>query len=217
MRKCYISFESVIGTGKTVLTEKLSNHLQSETMYEIVEENPFLEKFYQDPEHWSFQTECFFLCNRYMQLKKIKKMLEEDKKIVSDYHILKNLIFAQITLEKEELKKYKKLFKIMVEDFELPNIIIYSEASLKEIQRRINKRGREMEKEISPDYLNKLIEAYKKVMNPENIQKYYPGTQLIKIDADKIDFIKQPKRLEDLYEMVNNAKEDQHLLYQELN
>lgn len=217
MRNCYISFESVIGTGKTYLTNKLSGHLGSETMYEIVEENPFLEKFYQDPEHWSFQTECFFLCNRYMQLKKVTNMLEEGKVVVSDYHILKNLIFAQLTLGGEELDKYKKMYATMIEGFKVPNIIIYSEAGLEEIQRRINKRGRLMEKNLSPEYLTNLIDSYKKVMDPDNIQKHYPGTQLIKINADNVDFCKSPERLNDLYKLVDKTKEDKSLLYQELN
>lgn len=217
MKGKFIAIEGVMGTGKTTLTRFISEHLSSETMYEIVEENPFLEKFYRDPEHWAFQTEAFFLCNRYMQLKQIRSHLEQGNMLVSDYHIMKNLIFAELTLNGEELKKYRNMYNMMIDGFPYPDIIVYSEASLKEILRRINLRGRKMEKDISHQYIENLINAYKNKMNSEILDTYYPGTQLIKINADKIDFYRTPEKLTELYNLIKVAVNDKSVKYQELN
>lgn len=203
----YIVFEGVMGTGKTTLTKMLSSKLGYKTMFEIVEENPFLEKFYQDPEHWSFQTECFFLCNRYMQLKQVRDMLEDGKNVIGDYHIMKNLIFAGITLKGEELEKYKDLYHTMLEGFKLPDIIVYSEASLEEVKRRIGLRGRKMEQDIEDSYLLDLINAYKEQMDVENLMEKYPGTKLIKIDSDSIDFYETPEKLNCLQQSILKAKQ----------
>lgn len=212
----YISFEGVPAAGKSYLTEMVSNHLESQTMFEIVEENPFLEKFYQDPEHWSFQTEIYFLANRYMQLKQVNGMLNNNEIVVSDYHILKNLIFAEINLVGEELKKYRQLFNVMIDGFAMPNIIVYVDAEIDEISRRIKIRNREIEKDISTEYLEKLIQSYKKVLSPSNVEKYYPGTKLIRIDANRVDFIKDKNRLPELYDLINNALYSNGFMYQEM-
>lgn len=212
----YIAFEGVMGTGKTTLTKFVAEHLKAKTMYEIVEENPFLEKFYKDPKHWSLQTEVFFLCNRYMQLKKIQEELNKKNLIIGDYHIMKNLIFAEITLEGEELKKYRQLYNVMIDGFNYPDIVVYSEASANEILRRIRIRGRNMEKDIDKVYIENLIELYKDKMSLENLRKHYPGTQLIKINADKIDFYKDPGRIEDLYRLIDIAIGDNSVIFQVL-
>ena len=216
MRGKYIALEGVMGTGKTTLTKFISEHLQSSTMYEIVEENPFLEKFYQDPDHWSFQTECFFLCNRYMQLKQIVDRLDSGKPLIGDYHVMKNLIFAELTLKGDELIKYRELYNVMIDGFPYPDIIVYSEAELDEILRRINLRGRKIEKDISPDYIYNLINSYKKKMDLKNLEKFYPGTQLIKINADKVDFFREPSKLNELYKLIDNAINDENIKFQEL-
>src|SRR5690625_3001458 len=92
----FIAIEGPIGVGKTSLAKKIATHFGFELLTEIVEENPFLGKFYDNIEEWSFQTEMFFLCNRYKQLEDIEKdYLQKKKPVVSDYHVLKNMIFAK--------------------------------------------------------------------------------------------------------------------------
>jgi deoxyguanosine kinase len=213
----FFAIDGCIGVGKTTITKFISEKFGMETMFEIVEENPFLEKFYNDPKHWAFQTETFFLCNRYKQLQEVMKSIQSGKNLVSDYHISKNLIFASLNLSEEENKKYKKLFNVFIEGFTHPNIIIYSEASLEEILRRIKLRGRIIEKGIDPNYLSDLINSYKKVMNFKNLEKRYPGVQMIKINANKVDFVENPERLECLYNAVCKAMTDRELKYQEIN
>lgn len=212
----YIACEGVIGTGKTTITNFLSEYLKTNVLYEIVEENPFLEKFYQDPEFWSFQTECFFLCNRYSQLKQVKEDVSSGNTVIGDYHIMKNLIFAELNLKDEELAKYKDLYKTMVSGFDYPDIIVYSDASLEETMRRIRLRDRSIEKNIDEKYIESLVHSYKEKMKIENILKEYPGTQLIKIHSDSVDFFKTPERLHELYKKVSNAIEDPTLIFQEL-
>lgn len=218
--KKYISCEGCIGVGKTTLTNAILEHLEksvnTKPIFEIVNENPFLEKFYEDPEHWGFQTESYFLINRYMQLKKVKNMIENGNTVVSDYHILKNLIFAELNLKGDELKKYRKLYNTMIDGFKLPDIIIYSDIGIEEVVRRINLRGREMEKDISKDYLQKLIDMYKSVMDLEKLEYHYPGTQLIKVDADKVNFFKNPVKFDELFRLVDNALKDENIKFQEL-
>lgn len=103
----FITVEGPIGVGKTSLAKALSNHFQFSLLKEIVDENPFLGKFYNNIEEWSFQTEMFFLCNRYKQLEDIQaKYLAQEKSVVADYHIFKNLIFAQRTLKDQQYDKY---------------------------------------------------------------------------------------------------------------
>ena len=99
----FITVEGPIGVGKTSLSKAIADANKFQLLKEIVDENPFLNKFYEDIEEWSFQTEMFFLCNRYKQLSDIqKKYIANQEPVVADYHIFKNLIFAKRTLPAEE-------------------------------------------------------------------------------------------------------------------
>ena len=106
-----------------------------------------LGKFYEDIDEWSFQTEMFFLCNRYKQLEDINiKYLNQRKPVVADYHIFKNLIFASRTLKDSQYDKYMQIYRILTQDMPVPNVIVYLTASLETLQKRIAMRGREFEK-----------------------------------------------------------------------
>ena len=106
-----------------------------------------LGKFYEDIDEWSFQTEMFFLCNRYKQLEDINiKYLNQRKPVVADYHIFKNVIFASRTLKDSQYDKYMQIYRILTQDMPVPNVIVYLTASLETLQKRIAMRGREFEK-----------------------------------------------------------------------
>lgn len=124
---------------------------------EIIDENPFLSDFYDDISKWSFQTEMFFLCNRYKQAKDIAKMTQG---VVSDYHIYKNKIFARNTLNDAEFDKFNRIFDILTEDIEMPNMIIFLDADLSILKKRIAKRNRSFEHQIEDDYLLNLKRDY---------------------------------------------------------
>ncbi|WP_121641132.1 deoxynucleoside kinase [Virgibacillus sp. Bac330] len=198
----FIAIEGPIGIGKTSLAEKLSAHFQFQLLKEIVEENPFLGKFYENIEEWSFQTEMFFLCNRFKQLEDIdKQYLRNGKSVVADYHISKNMIFAKRTLPEDKFEKYEKIYHILTADMPVPNMMIYLHASLDTILERIRKRGREMEQHIQASYLEQLAADYEDFMN--QFEKQHPNIPVIRIDGDKVDFICYQQHLNQIMEQVS--------------
>lgn len=200
----FITVEGPIGVGKTSLAKKITEHFQFHFLGEIVDENPFLNKFYNNIEEWSFQTEMFFLCNRYKQLEDIeKKYLSQRAPVVADYHILKNLIFAERTLQEQQLHKYHRIYSVLTEDMPVPNVIIYLTASLETLQKRISMRGREFEKEISSDYLLQLIEDYQATM--KRFIKTHPHVPVLTYNGDDIDFISNPAQLQMILADLNNT------------
>ncbi|CDO04876.1 deoxyguanosine kinase [Oceanobacillus picturae] len=198
----FIAIEGPIGIGKTSLAKKLSVHYDFHLLKEIVEENPFLGKFYDDIDEWSFQTEMFFLCNRFKQLEDIeKKFLNQDKAAVADYHISKNMIFAKRTLQPDKFEKYEQIYHILTRDMPVPNMMIYLHASLDTILERIQMRGRDIEQNIKASYLAQLAQDYEDYMNEFEI--LHPDIPVIRIDGDKIDFVKHQHDLDGIIEQVD--------------
>lgn len=185
----FITVEGPIGIGKTSLARAISEQFQFALLKEIVDENPFLGKFYDDIEEWSFQTEMFFLCNRYKQLGDINEhYLSKNKSVVADYHIMKNLIFAQRTLNEQEYNKYLAIYHILTKDMPKPNVIIYLNASLDTLLKRIKMRGREVEKNISPLYLEQLSLDYEQAMF--QFEQEHPEIPVLRFSGDDLDFVK---------------------------
>ncbi|GKU85283.1 deoxynucleoside kinase [Niallia sp. NCCP-28] len=190
----FITVEGPIGVGKTSLAKLLSEHFQYYLLKEIVEENPFLGKFYENIDEWSFQTEMFFLCNRYKQLNDINAhYLNKKIPVIADYHIMKNLIFAKRSLQEKELSKYVRIYDVLKEDLPTPNIIIYLHASLETIIKRIKKRDRDIEKNISSLYLEQLSSDYDSVM--EDFKKKNPHIPVLTFNGDTLDFVQHNEDL----------------------
>ncbi|QQZ09466.1 deoxynucleoside kinase [Heyndrickxia vini] len=197
----FITVEGPIGIGKTSLAKAISEHFHYHLLKEIVDENPFLEKFYQNIEEWSFQLEMFFLCNRYKQLEDIKNTyLNVNQPVVADYHIFKNLIFAKRTLKEEQYFKYLKIFNILTDGMPQPNIVIYIHASLDTVMKRIKMRGRDFEKNISPDYIKQLSFDYKRFM--EDFIQTHPDIPVLQINGDELDFVKNSYDLNYIIEKI---------------
>lgn len=190
----FITVEGPIGVGKTTLSKEISEHFQYNILREIVDENPFLGKFYEDINEWSFQTEMFFLCNRYKQLEDIKKKyLSNQQPVVADYHIFKNLIFAQRSLQPNQYAKYLNIYDILTNDMPVPNMVIYLHASLDTLMARIKKRGREIEKNISPLYLEQLVNDYHLFM--KEFQLKHPDVKVLEFNGDDLDFVQNKNDL----------------------
>lgn len=200
----FITVEGPIGVGKTSLAKEISTHMQLHLLKEIVDENPFLGKFYEDIDEWSFQTEMFFLCNRYKQLEDINiKYLNQRKPVVADYHIFKNLIFASRTLKDSQYDKYLQIYRILTQDMPVPNVIIYLTASLETLQKRIAMRGREFEKNMDPNYLLQLTKDYETAMDA--FKKDHPEIPVLKFNGDDMDFIKNPDDLNVILSALQNT------------
>lgn len=200
----FITVEGPIGVGKTSLAKAISEKFQYALLKEIVDENPFLGKFYENIEEWSFQTEMFFLCNRYKQLVDINNhYLAQKKPVVADYHIFKNLIFAQRTLNQNEYQKYLKIYDILTGDMPKPNVIIYLNASLETLLDRIELRGREIEKNISPLYLEQLSLDYETAMN--EFERQHPDIPVIRFNGDQLDFVKNEADLMHIFDTLSTS------------
>ncbi|PGZ58680.1 deoxynucleoside kinase [Bacillus cereus] len=200
----FITVEGPIGVGKTSLAKEISTHMQLHLLKEIVDENPFLGKFYEDIDEWSFQTEMFFLCNRYKQLEDINiKYLNQKKPVVADYHIFKNLIFASRTLKDSQYDKYMQIYRILTQDMPVPNVIVYLTASLETLQKRIAMRGREFEKNMDPNYLLQLTKDYETAM--DTFKQDHPDIPVLKFNGDDMDFIKNPDDLNVILSTLQNT------------
>jgi deoxyguanosine kinase len=201
----FITVEGPIGVGKTSLAKAISEHFHFHLLREIVDENPFLDKFYDDIEEWSFQTEMFFLCNRYKQLEDIDKYyISQNKSVVADYHILKNIIFAKRTLKNEQqYNKYLKIYDILTSDMPRPNVVIYLNASLDTLLKRIEKRGRDFEKKISPLYLKQLSLDYEEYMN--TFEETHPDIPVLRYNGDHIDFVQNKDDLDSILTQLDTT------------
>ncbi|UII55978.1 deoxynucleoside kinase [Cytobacillus spongiae] len=198
----FITVEGPIGVGKTSLAKALSDHFNFALLKEIVDENPFLGKFYENIEEWSFQTEMFFLCNRYKQLGDINKhYIQKQQPVVADYHIIKNLIFAQRTLNEVEYQKYLQIYNVLTKDMPKPNVIIYLHASLDTLLKRIEMRGREIEKNISPLYLKQLSLDYETAI--DEFEKQHPQIPVLRFNGDNLDFVKNQQDLSSIIEELS--------------
>ena len=190
----FITVEGPIGIGKTSLAKAISEQFQMHLLKEIVDENPFLNKFYSNIEEWSFQTEMFFLCNRFKQLEDIQRhYLAKQLPVAADYHIFKNTIFAQRTLKGSQLEKYREIYRILTADMPQPNVVIYLHGSLETLQSRIAERGRDFEKLITADYLQQLSEDYDTFMDEFAIA--HPDIPVLRFNGDELDFVNRPEDL----------------------
>lgn len=207
----FITVEGPIGVGKTSLAKAISDYFSFHLLKEIVDENPFLGKFYKDIHEWSFQTEMFFLCNRYKQLEDIHvKYLQNEMPVVADYHIFKNLIFAARTLQQVQYEKYIQIYDILTRDMPTPNVIVYLTASLETLQQRIAMRGRDFEKNIDPHYLLQLISDYEIAM--EKFTANHPDIPVLKFNGDNMDFVNNQNDLDYILSALKNTLKKEIIL-----
>ncbi|WP_010291276.1 deoxynucleoside kinase [Kurthia massiliensis] len=202
----FITVEGPIGVGKTSLSKIVAETFEFHLLKEIVDENPFLNKFYEDIDEWSFQTEMFFLCNRYKQLTDIKKhILADNHSVVADYHIFKNLIFAKRTLQPTEYNKYEEIYRILTADMPKPNMVIYLDASVDTLMKRIAMRGRDFEQMITRDYMEQLVEDYHVFI--ESFEKRNPEIPVIRVNGDELDFVQHADDLQKILRVIEETLE----------
>ncbi len=183
----YLVIEGNIGAGKTSLAQKIAEDTNSKLILEQFAENPFLPKFYKEPDRYAFPVELAFLADRYQQLKNdITPRDLFQTTTVSDYYFIKSLIFSKNTLKEDEYKLYKQLFNIIQQQLPLPDLYIYLHLNTDNLLRNIKKRGRDYEKEITAKYLSQIQDGYFEFI------KSRKDITFIVLDMNEIDFIANP-------------------------
>lgn len=194
----YIAIEGNIGAGKTSLAKLMSDEFNARVVLERFADNPFLPKFYKDKERFAFPLEMSFLADRYQQL--IDDLAQFDlfkNLIVSDYYIFKSLIFAQVTLQKEEFSLYRKIFNIMYREISKPDLYIYLYQNTNRLLDNIKKRGREYEQNIEASYLQKIHDGYSGFIKTEQ------HLNTLIIDVSELDFVNNYKDYKQILKIIN--------------
>jgi len=192
----YIAIEGVIGVGKTSLAKKLAQKLEAQLVLEEFETNPFLEKFYEDRTRYAFQTQMFFLINRYKEQQKLNQEDLFSNFIVSDYIFEKDQIFAYLNLSDDELVLYDNLFPLLQRDLRKPDLVVFLQSSIDRTMNNIKKRSRTIERNLYRSYISELSEAY------NNFFFKYSNTPLLIVNTTDIDFVKNEKDFDELYKQI---------------
>ena len=159
----YIVVEGPIGVGKTTLAHRLADMLRAQTLLERPQENPFLERFYRNTKHYALPTQMFFLFQRMNQLRDLAQSDLFNTRIVSDFLLDKDPLFARLTLDDDELNLYQQLYDHLKPQAAVPDLVIYLQAQPETLVERVKKRGVPMETGISEIYLYRLCESYSRV------------------------------------------------------
>ncbi len=202
MKHQFITIEGNIGAGKTTLANLLAQKLNARLILEEFAENPFLPKFYNNPQQYAFPLELFFMAERYKQLKDMVHTKELFQSVtVSDYLFTKCLLFAKVNLPEEEFRLYQKLFEMIHQQLVFPDILIYLHAPVNKLQQNIKKRNRSFEQKISDEYLFNIQETYTNYIKHHNIKTLF-------IDASNADFEGNEAHLKVVMDALENDYED---------
>ena len=194
----HIAVEGGIGVGKTTLAKGLAEKLGANLLLEEIDDNPFLELFYQDPERHGLSVQLSFLFSR---LKQWQSMIQQDlfhSMIVSDYLFAKDRLFAMANLSDEEFALYNQVAQVVAMDLPKPDLVVYLQSSPEIALKRVQKRNRNMETGISLDYLKQITETFDKFFF------HYQETPLLVVQTDRINFAEHPEALDMLIDRINH-------------
>jgi deoxyadenosine/deoxycytidine kinase len=192
----YVAIEGAIGVGKTSLAKLLSDRLGAKLVLEKFEENPFLSEFYDDPVRFAFQTQLFFLLQRYQQQQELRQVDMFRNLLISDYMFIKDRLFASLNLDEKEMSLYDSIANMLERNVINPDLIIYLQADTNTLMKNIAKRGREFEANISYDYINGLNEIYTEYFFR------YNETPLVIINTNHIDFVNNSADLDQVIDYI---------------
>ena len=198
-RRAYLALEGPIGVGKTTLAQVLARELNARLILEAAEDNPFLARFYEDPDKYAFSAQLYFLLTRYSQQ---RELLQQDlfaQSTVSDYLFAKDRIFASLNLAPDELVLYEQVYKLLDANMAKPDLVIYLLARSEVLVERLRRRNRDFERDISYEYLERVSTAYR------DFFFYYDEAPLLVVDTSEIDFVSDPGDLADLIREIDRA------------
>ena len=196
MIESYIAIEGPIGVGKKSLAEIIADKLNTRKVLEDFKDNPFLDNFYDNIEEYAFQTQMFFLLQRYKQQQGIKQLDVHQKGVVTDYMFDKDRLFASFTLNEPEMELYSRVADILEQDIIKPDLVVYLQADTPLLMQYIKKRGRNLEKGVTSDYIDLVNQRYQEFF------VNYEDTPLLIINTNNIDFVENPRDLDELLEII---------------
>ncbi len=196
----YIVIEGPLGIGKTSLAVKLAERINGQTLLENTEDNPFLDKFYQNPRRYAFQIQMFFLLRRYQHSMEISQKGLFKSAVVSDYLFDKDRIFARTNLDDNEFWLYEQLFQLLKKRIPPPDLVIFLQANTEILMQRIRKRDMEYERAINFKYLDEINQAF------NDFFFHYTDAPMLVVNASNIDFVNIPEDFEDLVNEIRKIK-----------
>ena len=201
----YIAIEGTVGAGKTTLATRIANDYNGKLVLEEFEadKNPFLPKFYKEPDKYSFQVEMTFLALRFQQLKdKLANLDLFHDFIISDYYAAKSLIFSRNNLQEDEYDLFARFFNIIFSNMPKPELLVYLYSDVERLQYNIRKRGRSYEQEIPNDYLENIQKGYLDFIRQEQ-----NNMRILMLDTNKLDFVANEKDYQMIMEAINQPYE----------
>ncbi len=200
MKYRYVVVEGPIGSGKTTVARMLSEHYNADLLLEDADSNPFLSQFYRDMKRYALATQMFFLFQRANQLSTMQQPDLFERKTVADYMLAKDSLFAKLTLDDNEFSLYSQLYNHLKPQAPVPDLVIYLQSSVAQLQARIHRRGRPMERGISEEYLLKLSESYTR-----HFYEYCDSPLLI-VNGDRFDFANNTEHFQMLIKRVEEMR-----------
>jgi deoxyadenosine/deoxycytidine kinase len=198
-RRGYIAVDGPIGVGKTTLARMLGRELSARLVLEDAENNPYLARFYHDPEKYAFATQLYFLLSRYQQQRSLLQQELFAQATVADYLFAKDRIFANLTLAPDDLALYERVYGLLDREMRKPDLVVYMRARVEVLAERLRRRNRDFERYISYDYLERVSAAYR------DFFFYYDEAPLLVIDTSEIDFVRSDADLADLIREIGRA------------
>jgi deoxyadenosine/deoxycytidine kinase len=200
----FVAVEGNIGVGKTTLAKRLASTFSYQTLLEAAEENPFLERFYLDRKRNALPTQLYFLFQRSQQFRELRQGDMFSPLRVADFLLNKDPLFARVTLDDDEFNLYKKVYDQLIIDAPKPDLVVYLQAPVETLMKRVKQRGVAAEQRIDLEYLQQLNEAYTQLFH------YYSDTPLLIVNAAEIDLANNTEHYRELVEYMLTIRNGRH-------